>query len=312
MQVNVQIVLATYNGELFLQQQIESLLQQTYSDFTILIRDDGSTDKTLDILQTYQEKYPSKFIFLNDEKKNVGATQNFGILLSHSTANYIFFCDQDDVWMPNKVALSLNKLKELESGNTAIPCMIYSDMQSIDERGNVIAHSVWQQLKLSPKCFILNRLLIQNIPHGCTMGINKAMRDIAVPIPSSAILHDHWIALLSSMFGKHFAFEQTLVQLRNHASNVTRKRTSFQDKWKRYSSNLFDKTTYEYFIKIRVAQAKAVLQRTCSMATATQKELLNEFVQLENEKGWTRKKILLKNKFYRNTFWHTLKMILRA
>lgn len=312
MQPAVQIVLATYNGEQFLQQQIESLLQQSYSDFTVLIRDDGSTDKTLEIIQSYQEKYPAKFFLLKEDKKNVGATQNFGILLANSTADYIFFCDQDDVWLSDKIEQSLKIIFSIENEQKTNPCLVYSDMKLIDEHGKIMAESVWQQLQLSPDYFTLNRLLVQNIPHGCTMVINKAMKSIASPIPAAAILHDHWLALLAASVGNSAAITTPLLLLRNHAQNVTRKNYSFTEKIKRYCRNLSDKKTYEHYLKIRIEQAKALMEKCSPQLNKDQIGILHDFISLENVGSMQRKKILLQHKFYRTTFWHSLKMILRA
>jgi len=308
----MEILLATYNGEKFIREQLDSLFQQTFSDFKILIRDDGSTDNTLKIIEEYLEKFPTKITLIKDNKKNVGATQNFGILLEKSDADYIFFCDQDDIWLNNKMEISLQKMQAIEKGNIATPCLIFSDMKSMDEAGNITANSVWQQLHLHPKYFTLNRLLVQNIPHGCTMLINRAMRNLATPIPKEAMLHDHWIALLAASSGKFdFIAEPTLL-LRNHTQNVTRKSVSIAGKLKRFLTNSLSKEEYEHYIKIRVNQAKALQLRASSFINLEQFDILKNFIQLEKTSGLNRKKIFLQNKFYRTTFLHTLKMILRS
>ncbi len=312
MSISVQILLATYNGERFLREQLDSLVNQTFQDFTILIRDDGSTDDTLKIIKEYQQKNLLKIKLLIDEKRNVGAAQNFGILLENSTADYMFFCDQDDVWLNEKMELSLTKMLEVENMKTIMPCLIFSNMMAIDELGNVTNNSVWKQLKLHPEYFTLNRLLIQNIPHGCTMLVNKALRNIACPIPTTAILHDHWVALLSVACGNWSFISDPLILLRNHTENVTRKKSSLTDKLNRFTINFLSKKEYEYFIKIRVDQARALLNRINAFATHEQRELLKNFLLLENKSGFKRKKILLQNNFFRTTLWHTLKMILRA
>jgi glycosyltransferase involved in cell wall biosynthesis len=238
-QFKVAILLATYNGEKFLAQQLDSLLSQSFTDFTVLVRDDGSTDETLDVIERYRQQFPEKFQVINEHKQNFGPAQNFGVLLQYTTADYIFFCDQDDIWVRDKVALSLEKIRQLEHNQTAVPCMVYSDMKSIDEHGAIMAESVWKQLELNPRFFTLNRLLVQNIPHGCTMVINKAMQQLALPVPKEAILHDHWIALLAAACGKHAAIDKPLVLLRNHMHNVTRKQTSLPDKLTAISPTFF-------------------------------------------------------------------------
>jgi len=312
MSATVQILLATYNGEQFLREQLDSLFRQSFQNFILLVRDDGSKDKTVTILKKYQLMFPDKIVILEDDNKNVGATQNFGILLKHASANYIFFCDQDDIWLEHKLEISVEKLKTLENGDQSVPCMVYSDMKAVDAESIITADSVWKQLKLHPDYCTLNRLLIQNIPHGCTMGINKAMRDLAYPLPTAAILHDHWIALLAAACGKYSALMQPLLHLRTHSQNVTRKKNSLQDKLKRFSGNFLTKNTYEYFIRIRVAQAKALKERIAGQLTPEQLKLLDDFILLENTKGYLRKRIFLHNKFFRTTFWHTFKMIARA
>ncbi|MDB5226604.1 MAG: putative glycosyltransferase [Bacteroidota bacterium] len=308
----VHILLATYNGERFLRQQLDSLFNQTYTDFFLLVRDDGSTDNTLQIITEYQTAFPGKINILKDENKNVGAAQNFGILLSHSNADYIFLCDQDDIWMENKIEISLNKIFALENNENNIPCVVFSDMKLINENGTLISESLWNELHLHPDYFTLNRLLIQNIPHGCTMVINRSMRDIALPVPSEAILHDHWIALLAASCGKWDHILSQTVLLRNHAQNVTRKQTTISDKLKRFATNFFSKKEYEYFIKIRVSQARALQDRTSNCIEKKNAGTLKNFIRLESTQGFSRKRILLTNKFFRTSLLHTIKMILRA
>ena len=109
MQEKVDILLATYNGERFLQKQIDSILQQTYSNFTIYIRDDGSKDGTIKIIKDYAQKYPNKILFIEDILGNLGVTQNFNELMKYSSANYIAFSDQDDIWLPQKIEKSFDR-----------------------------------------------------------------------------------------------------------------------------------------------------------------------------------------------------------
>jgi glycosyltransferase involved in cell wall biosynthesis len=311
-QIKIDVLMATYNGEKFIRQQLDSLFRQTIQNFRIIIRDDVSSDNTLQIIESYREKFPERILIISDEQKNVGVTQNFNLLLERSEADYIFFCDQDDVWLPAKIETSLAAIQKLENKNIQTPCLVYADMKSIDEQGNIIANSVWLQLNLSPKYFTLNRLLIQNIPHGCTMLINKAMKKLVFPIPKDAILHDHWIALLAAACAKHISIHEPLMLLRNHSSNISRKQTSVVKKIQRFLSNTFSRKEYEYFISIRVRQAKALLTHIGNSLTEENKDLLNHFIQLEQANSIERKKIFLQYKFFRTTFWHNLKMILRS
>lgn len=310
MEVSVHILMATYNGEQFLRAQLNSIFSQSFQNFLLMVRDDGSTDSTIEILQEYQRRYPEKIKIISDDLKNLGVTHNFSALLGLSNAEYIFFSDQDDIWLDNKLETELKKMKSIEEAN--VPCLVYSDMRLIDEEGNGIAESAWKQMNLHPRFFTLNRLLVQNIPHGCSMAINKAMRNLAYPIPQDVLLHDHWIALLAASCGKSAPIVEPTMQLRNHTQNITRRQTSVADKLKRFSENFFSGEMYEYFIHIRVRQARALQERCASCMSDAKKITLANFIRLENTKGLSRKKIFLQNKFFRTTFLHTLKMVLRA
>jgi glycosyltransferase involved in cell wall biosynthesis len=308
----IDILLATYNGERFIAEQMDSIFRQTYPHFRIIVRDDGSSDKTKDILKTYVAKYPGQIRILEDDGHNAGATQNFARLLQHSNADYAGFCDQDDIWLPEKLEVSLQKLKELEQGDLNRPCLVYSDMKLIDETGQVLHESVWKQLQLDPKHFRFNRLLVQNIPHGCTMLFNRAMKELVSPVPSAAMLHDHWMAIIASLLGAHTAIPEPLVLLRNHDQNVTRKKTTWTQKADRYLENILSDDAYEQMVQSRVGQAQAIRSRYGKQLSSAQLHTLDEFIALGDSRGLKRKWLYLKNGFFRTTFRHTLKMILRG
>lgn len=311
-QAHIDILLATYNGERFLEAQLDSLFGQTCTDFRIIIHDDGSTDRTADILRAYHERYPDRILILADEHRGLGATQNFALLLLHATAPYIAFCDQDDVWLPEKLEWSLRELQRIQREFPGKPAMVYSDMQVIDETGNLLAPSAWQQLHLDPKYFTLNRLLIQNIPHGCTMLIDRAMQELVCPIPPEAMLHDHWIALSAILLGAHQAIDTPLVLLRNHGSNVTRRQTDAGEKLERYWQNLRSDAAYEALVQQRVAQASALREKYGKRLSDGQRRTLDQFVMLGSTRGFLRKWLYLRNGFFRTTWRHTLKMVMRG
>ena len=110
----IDILLATYNGETFLDEQLDSIAAQAHGDWRLIARDDGSSDRTPEILEAFRMRHPGKVVVLEDGDGNLGLVQNFSRLMAHSDAPYAAFCDQDDVWMPEKLALSLAKMRELE------------------------------------------------------------------------------------------------------------------------------------------------------------------------------------------------------
>ena len=309
---SVDILLATYNGEEFLREQLDSIFKQTYVYYHIYIRDDGSTDQTLEIVKSYQQQYPEKITLIQDDEKNLGAAQNFSRLLDYSKAAYIAFCDQDDVWLPEKLEVALRELKKLEQANPPKPCLVYSDMKQIDENGTMTSDSVWNQMHLRPEYFTFNRLLIQNIPHGCAMVFNRRMKELVSPIPAAAILHDHWIAIVAAAMGIHKAVQQPLLLLRNHARNVTRKKVPLLVKIPRFASNILSDEAYEKVVQLRVGQARAVKERFALQLSSQQLHTLDQCILLGATKGLRRKWIYLKNGFLRTTFMYSLKMILRG
>jgi glycosyltransferase involved in cell wall biosynthesis len=312
--------MATYNGEKFIRKQLDSVLNQTCSNLKIYIRDDGSTDQTAAIISEYAQKYPEKIFFIKDNLGNLGVTKNFNELLKHSTAPYISFCDQDDIWLPEKIEKSVARLKEAEK-TVANPHLgeqggwkgfVYSDLKIIDEHDIQTHKSFWKLAKLDPKYFTFSRLLLQNIPHGCTIVMNKAMKDMMFPIPEGAILHDHWLSLLAVNFGEAIPMPEPLVLIRNHGGNVTQRRSNLSTRLKRFYKNFSTKDEYIKHLHIRIKQGKVLHQKYYHQLSKENQYTLDQFLRLETTSGLERKMIYIKNKFFRTTFLYTLKMLWRA
>ena len=125
------ILLGTYNGGRFLREQLDSLFAQTMKDFQLYIRDDGSTDDTMLIVKEYQQLHPN-IVKVEDEGKNLGAKGNFERLLALTDADYYMFCDQDDVWLPDKIEVSFAKMKQMEQRYGDIPLLVHTDLEVVD------------------------------------------------------------------------------------------------------------------------------------------------------------------------------------
>lgn len=216
----VEILLATYNGEKYLSDQIDSLLSQTVENWTLLVHDDGSTDRTVSIIDLYQRKYPDKIFFIEDGIRNGGAKNNFSHLLSLSNASYIMFCDQDDVWMPNKVEVALEKMLEIEVKFPDRPILIHTDLQVVDKHLNLISNSMFDYQRISKNISKLEDILIQNNVTGCTMMLNSHAKSISLPIPKGAIMHDWWIAAQVILNNGALIFiDRPTIFYRQHDSN---------------------------------------------------------------------------------------------
>ena len=189
------ILLATYNSEKYLKVQIDSILAQSFSDFTLYIRDDGSTDSTISIIDEYLKLFPN-IIFLKDNQKNRLSLGSFMWMLENVNADYYMFSDHDDYWLENKVELTLNKMLAVESVGSKKPVIIHTDLKVVDTNLNEIAPSFWKYSKIDPKLLVnFNFLAVYNLLTGCTMMINEEARNISLPYSKYSLMHDSWIGL---------------------------------------------------------------------------------------------------------------------
>jgi len=216
--------MATFNGEKYLVEQIESILNQTYKNWELIIHDDNSSDKTLDILMDYNRKYPEKVRILNDTFKAGGAKENFSYLLENITDDfdYLMFADQDDVWLENKIEVTLRKMKEVEKLNPQKPILIHTDLKIVDESLNIISDSMihYQKLDINNGNSLL-KISLENVVTGCTMMINRYLKKLIYNIPKEAIMHDWWLAIITLKYGGKISFiNQSLILYRQHQSNT--------------------------------------------------------------------------------------------
>jgi glycosyltransferase involved in cell wall biosynthesis len=220
----IDILLATYNGEKYLKQQLDSLINQTFQKFRIIVRDDGSKDNTLRILNTYKAEFENKFIIINDDFGNLGSTKCFMKLLEYSNNKYIMFCDQDDFWLPNKVEISLNKIKLLGKNQSEFkPLLVFTDLTLVDENLIEFEKSLWKYQKLNTH--ISNNwrhLAAQNVITGCTIIMNRAAKEVSLPFPAmfNEMIHDQWIGINVSKFGEINFLKQSTILYRQHSSNL--------------------------------------------------------------------------------------------
>ena len=185
----VEILLATYNGEKYLREQLDSILAQTYKDFFITVRDDGSTDGTKDILNEYAENYPDKFRMINtksDESFN-SARNNFAILLQEANGDDHFcLCCQDDVWMPDKLSKQMALMDAMEKKyGSGIPLLVHSDMEIVDENLQPLEKSYVKYANIQPEGFSLKKMLAENCTVGITCLFDTSLLAICRDIPSN-------------------------------------------------------------------------------------------------------------------------------
>lgn len=214
--------MTTFNGEKFVEEQIESLLSQTYQHWTLIIRDDCSHDKTVEIIKKYQQMHPDKINLIEDNLGRLGVIQNAKEILNRSNAKYMMFCDQDDVWLPTKIEISLKKIQELEDKyGEQTPLLVFTDLTVVDEQLKLIYSSFWNYQKINSNQQSINYLLVGNIVTGCTLLINNSLKNKIHDFPPEIMMYDWWIALVCSAFGHMACVETPTILYRQHKSNTT-------------------------------------------------------------------------------------------
>ncbi|WP_254075555.1 glycosyltransferase family 2 protein [Paenibacillus tritici] len=240
----MQILLSTYNGEQYIEEQIDSIMSQSFSDFKLLIRDDGSEDNTVPYIEKCLEKYPGKIIFFTG--RNIGAKASFFELLRHSDPMclYYSFCDQDDVWLEHKI---LRAVSAMENEDDNLPLLYFTSTMLTDF--NLEPHKIWPRYSNLRPSF--NNALVDNVVVGTTAAFNNKARDVLLsrnPDYQYVIMHDWWAYLCISVFGKVLYDKEPSVLYRQHQNNLVGGDRGWLDffrrKWRSYSTNRSSRHLY--------------------------------------------------------------------
>lgn len=206
----VSVIMSTYNGEKFVAEQLESILNQTYSNIEIVVRDDGSKDNTVSIIKEYQKKYNNIKLY---EGENIGFIKSFFELLKLADADYYAYADQDDVWMENKIRLAVNSLNKLDNSK---PNMAFGNSDYYDENMNFLSKGPRN------KKYSFLTALFACVTQGMTMTVNKKTRDMIIEnMPKTCFFHDWWTYLLCIGLGNVAYNDETVVKYRRRKENAT-------------------------------------------------------------------------------------------
>lgn len=210
-QPDVLILMATWNGGAYLEAQLNSLLSQTYQNWHLLVHDDGSSDNTLSILDSFAKK-DNRISLLNDGMTGLGASGNFMHLLQHADADYILFCDQDDIWLDDKIAVLVDAIHGISE-----PALVYTN-------GYILRNdrvSAEKAIFFHPET-LRDILLLNTGIHGCLCLINRELLLLAKAYKGYVVMHDHLVTLLAATFGQIRHVDRYLIHYRMHGKNVTR------------------------------------------------------------------------------------------
>lgn len=221
---SVAICMATYNGEKYIEEQINSIISQTYTDWHLFIRDDNSKDRTKEIIHKYAYNYPKKITVIDDKNILGGSSKrNFAAIIqwvtNHFDFRYYMLSDQDDIWLNNKISKSIEELK-INEEKEPVPILVHSDLLVVDQNLKVIGESFFKYRALNPKYSDLSHLLVQNNITGCTMLWNRDLNNILRLNFEEVAMHDWWIALVASCFGKICVINEPTIKYRQHGGNV--------------------------------------------------------------------------------------------
>jgi glycosyltransferase involved in cell wall biosynthesis len=208
--MKVSVAMATYNGEKYLKQQIDSILSQLGSDDELIISDDQSSDQTLSIIKKYISEDHRVKLFMNEEK---GVTSNFENAIKRTQNEIIFLSDQDDVWKPEKV----KTVKDYYEKNPTIQ-MIMSDITVVDNQLNTTIESFYEYR--GSRAGVLKNI-IKNSYIGCAMSFKKELKMKILPIPRNVPMHDMWIGLVADMNKSALLIPEKLIYYRRHDATVT-------------------------------------------------------------------------------------------
>lgn len=222
---SVAILLSTFNGQRFVGEQIDSLLAQSYCNFRIFARDDGSCDGTLAVLDRYSAM--GRIELLEDHAGNLGCTGSFLRLLAAVDADIYMFCDQDDVWSPGKIA---EAVAAIGSDGLHRPVLFHTDLQIVDEALALVSQSFFEHEKIRlPRAHALGSLVVQNCVVGCTTVITDPLKRKvleAAEHTAQIAMHDWWIALVAHCFGEIIFSASQPIMYRQHGSNLSGVRSS--------------------------------------------------------------------------------------
>ena len=213
----IDIAMATYNGELFISEQINSIIKQTHQDWVLYISDDGSTDKTVNIINKFVLE-DSRIKLINVDRQG-GVISNFNKALKSTSAEFIVLSDQDDLWPEDRLEVLLSAISK--DNNVNQPKLVFTDLTLIDGAGKIIAKSLYKENSLNPLENLRgHNLLWKCTVYGCTTIMNRALLDIALPIPINAHMHDQWLAMKAHQ-NKGLAFlDVSTIMYRQHTNNV--------------------------------------------------------------------------------------------
>lgn len=293
----IDIVLATCNGEEYIQQQVESIQQCAGYDSLIsrvFIVDDSSCDGTVEIVSALAS-HDSKIKLFKGNGARIGCIKNFARGLSLTDSPYVMLSDQDDVWLPEKIKSSLEVTKTFESKHgQRVPVVVFSDVSVVDADLTMIAESFWQYQAVSPNwANSFRNILMQNVAPGCSMLFNRALLDKACPFPEQIIMHDWWLLLVARAFGEVLYLTKPLVLYRQHHSNHVGARKFSLPRAKDIFKKIREVQTNFYYLGVQAKSFSTRYPDVLSVLPASNLKTLYALQKINELQRWRKCQLVL-------------------
>lgn len=297
----ISILLASYNGEKYIAQQIESILTQTEQNFIIYVNDDCSSDSTYEIEKKYEAMYPDKIKVTRNKKNSGNAKYNFINMMIEHKDDYVMLCDQDDVWLPNKIEITLKKMKSMERRfGKEKPALVHTDLVVVDEKLNVISKSFKKMMNANYDRTKLNNIIIQNTVTGCTAMYNRALAELIIKPKGFFVMHDWWIAVIASAFGNMGHIDYKTILYRQHGKNSIGVRN--MKSFKFIINYMFKVGSIKRAIAETYFQAKSLYITYSSKLSKEQKKFLFEYININRKNKFLKILNIFKLNVFKNGF----------
>lgn len=299
----VSVLLASYNGEKYIRDQLESILNQTLSDLSVVISDDCSTDGTPAVIREYEERYPGRIRSLRNRERSGSAQDNFFRLLSSVSDEYVMLCDQDDVWIQDKAEVTLREMKRLEAQwGTEIPLLVHGDLSVTDGEGRILRESMAKYQKIAVHDNRFSHYLVENNITGNTAMVNRAFLRLLAEIPEECAMHDWWLGLLASCFGRISYLARPLVLYRQHGKNQVGSKSSKEQ----YAERIRNQDAVRENYRKMFVQAQQFLKLYGNKMSPEKRETLKQFIALPGKNRAEKIYIIWKYKLMKSTPIRTL------
>lgn len=291
----IHIIMCTYNGEKYIKDQLQSIADNTVTEWKLYTSDDKSMDNTKMILQEFANNNPGKVEVIVHEEKN-GAPLHFlemiqKVLEKMQGDDVIMLCDQDDVWFRDKIELTLEHMKKLRERYTdQIPLLVCSDVEVVDENMKQISPSFRNMNHYSIKNLDFPHLIMENKVQGCTCMINMSLASKIRELPKNISMHDSWLGLIACVMGKIDYIETPTMAYRQHASNVK----GTMNYWQMIFLQLQNLSEQKYIVYREALQIKEFLRIYDMELDDYTKQVAKAFASLEQQGFWTRRKNIMK------------------